>query len=43
MKKQEILKTLESCTRVTARCEYLGNERAEIIREYQKEEVTSSL
>lgn len=40
MKKQDVLKTLESCTRVTARCEYLGNERTEVIREYQKEDVS---
>jgi hypothetical protein len=40
MKKETIVTTLESAKGVVARCEYLGTERTEIIREYQKDLVS---
>ena len=36
MKKQTILETLEKSPKVSTLCEYLGTERTEVIREYQK-------
>lgn len=41
MKKEVITATLESAKGVVARVEYLGTERTEIIREYQKDSVSS--
>ena len=37
MKKQDVLKVLESCSGVVTRCELLGTERTEILNEVQKE------
>lgn len=40
MKKQEVLKVLESCSGVVTRCDLLGTERTEILNEVQKENVS---
>ena len=40
MKKQTILETLEKSPKVSTLCEYLGTERIEVIREYQKDSVS---
>lgn len=41
MKKQDVLEVLNGCNGVVTRCELLGTERSEVIREFQKENPTS--